>query len=126
MATIDRFRDALKSGKLPEDQGGQALTAQTKYDFLAAVHSMEQLEDLIAVRALRAKKREALRKKFVETSRATLQGFLEKEDGLSDVKAIDATIKVLMACRDEFLKLAGEEQEDRILGKAVQDGVTAK
>ena len=87
---------------------------------------MEQIEDLLAVRALRAKKREALRKKFVETSRTALQGFLEKEDGLSDVKAIDATIKVLMTCRDEFLKLAGEEQEDRILGKAIQDGITAK
>lgn len=126
MATIERFREALKKGKLPPEQGGQELTAQTKYDFLAAVHTMEQIEDLLAVRALRAKKREALRKKFVETSRTALQGFLEKEDGLSDVKAIDATIKVLMTCRDEFLKLAGEEQEDRILGKAIQDGITAK
>ena len=126
MATIDRFKDILKKGKLPKEQGGQALTPQTKYDFLAAVHTMDQIEQLAEALDTRAKKRASLKKKFEETSRNALQSFLEKEDAFSSTKNIEATIKVLLTCHNEFLKMEGEEQEDRILGKLIQDGITAK
>lgn len=126
MATIDRFRDMLKQGKLPKEQGGQALTPQTKYDFLAAVHTMDQIEQLAAALETRAKKRDSLRKKFEETSRTAIKGFLENENAFSNSKNIASTIKVLITCHNEFLKMEGEEQEDKALGKLIQDGITAK
>jgi len=126
MATIDRFKDILKQGKLPKEQGGQALTPQSKYDFLAAVHTMDQIEQLAEAIETRSKKRAALRKKFEETSRTALQSFLEKEDAFSNTKNIEAALKVLLTCHSEFLKMEGEEQEERALGKLIQDGITAK
>ncbi len=126
MATIDRFKDMLKNGKLAKDQGGLPLSPQTKYDFLAAVHTMDQIEQLAEALDSRAKKRASLKKKFEETSRTALQSFLEKEDSFSSTKNIEAAIKVLLTCHNEFLKMEGEEQEDRILGKFIQDGITAK
>ncbi len=126
MATIDRFKEMLKNGKLSKDQGGAPLSPQTKYDFLAAVHTMDQIEQLAQALETRAKKRASLKKKFEETSRTALQGFLDKEDAFSSTKNIEATIKVLLTCHNEFLKMEGEEQEDRILGKFIQDGITAK
>ncbi|HCB92409.1 MAG TPA: hypothetical protein DEP57_01110 [Selenomonas sp.] len=126
MATIDRFRDMLKQGKLPKEQGGQALTPQTKYDFLAAVHTMDQIEKLAEALESRAKKRDSLRKKFEETSRNAIKGFLEKDDAFSNSKNLASVVKILITCHNEFLKMEGEEQEDKALGKLIQDGITAK
>lgn len=126
MATIDRFKDILKQGRLPEEQGGQPLTAQTKYDFLAAAHTMDQILELTATLEKRAKKRSSLREKLAATSRKALQKLMDHDDGFSRVKDVDAAINVLTACRTELLALEGEEQSEKALKKIIADGITAK
>ena len=126
MATIDRFKDILKQGRLPEDQGGQPLTAQTKYDFLAAAHTMDQILELTATLEKRAKKRDSLREKLAQTSRKAIQKLLDSEEGFSRVKDVDATISVLTACRMELSTMDGEEQAEKALKKIIADGITAK
>ncbi len=125
MATADRFKECLKSGKLPAELGGKALNAQTKYDYLAAVHTMEQIEALAEAIKARGKKRKVLKDKLLESTRNTLQGILDDEKSLQTVKGLDSAIKVLMACRVEFMRLEGEEQESKALGKLIEDGVSA-
>lgn len=126
MATIDRFKDMLKQGHLPKEQGGQALTAQTKYDFLAAVHTMDQLQALEAAFDKRAQKRATLQEKLLATSRATLQKLLEDEEGLASLRDLDAAIKVLTACRTELLTIETEQRTEKALAKFIADGITAK
>ena len=126
MATIDRFKDILKKGHLPEEQGGQALTAQTKYDFLAAAHTMDQILELAATLEKRAKKRESLREKLAQTSRKALQKLMDNEEGFTRAKEVDAALGVLTACRTELAAIEGEEQAEKVLKKIIADGITAK
>lgn len=125
MATIDRFKECLKTGKLPKELGGKALDAQTKYDFLAAVHTMDQIEALAENLKARAKKREALKQKLVESTRSTLQGMLDDEDGLNTAKKLEDAMKVLEACCIELSKLEGADHDAKAVGKMIQDGVSA-
>ena len=47
MATIDRFKDAVEMGTITDANDLEVpLSAQMKYDYLAAVHTMEQLDKL--------------------------------------------------------------------------------
>ena len=126
MSTIDRFKDILKKGRLPEEQGGQALTAQMKYDCLAAAHTMDQILELAAAFEKRAKKRDSLREKLSATTRKALQKLLDSEAAFSRTKDIDAAINVLAACRAELLTMEGEEQSEKALKKLIADGITAK
>ena len=126
MATIDRFKDILKSGHLPKEQGGQALTAQTKYDFLAAAHTMDQILELTATLEKRAKTRASLREKLAATSRKSIQKLMDSENGFSRIKELDAALKVLTACRMELAAMEGEEQAEKALKKIIADGITAK
>ena len=127
MATVDRFKDMLKSGSLLPELGGNSLTAQAKYDFLAAVHTMEQIENVQAIIAKRSKKRAEFKKKFAHTVKNTLQNLLDKEDEeIADAQNIESAVKALLACHNELLKLEGEEKEDAIIAELVKDGVTAK
>ncbi|MBR3621816.1 MAG: hypothetical protein IKN43_00495, partial [Selenomonadaceae bacterium] len=64
MSTMERFQAVVKEGALPGELGGASLTAQAKYDFLAAYHSMEQLTAVIEAIEKRKKKRENLKEKI--------------------------------------------------------------
>ncbi len=126
MATVDRFKDIVKKGHLPEEQGGQALTAQMKYDCLAAAHTMEQILELAAAFEKRAKKRDSLREKLSATTRKALQKLMDSEEAFSRTKDIDAAINILAACRTELLMMEGEELSEKALKKIIADGITAK
>ena len=125
MAVIDRFKGILEMGKIMTDGASLKLDAQLKYDYLAAVHSMEQLEDLAKEFKERNKKREDFKAKLITNCRNTLKGLVDNENGLKELKNIDHAIKVLSDCRTELLKLEGATHESRKLAKKIEDGVSA-
>ena len=101
------------------------LDAQLKYDYLAAVHTMEQLQDLAAEFKDRNKKREDFKAKLLNSCRNTLKNLVEDENGLKELKNIDHAIKLLNDCRTELLKLEGAAHESHKLAKKIEDGVSA-
>ena len=101
------------------------LDAQLKYDYLAAVHTMEQLQDLANEFKDRNKKREDFKSKLLNSCRNTLKNLVDDENGLKELKNIDHAIKVLSDCRTELLKLEGQVHESRKLAKKIEDGVSA-
>ena len=126
MATIDRFKAAIKNGKLASESGSiVALTAQMKYDYLAAIHTMEQIEELAETIKERTEKRNALREKIISSCRNTLKNLIENEKALTEIKHIDHALKVLNECRSEILKMEAQNHEDKKLGKVIEDGVSA-
>ncbi len=125
MATLDRFKDALKIGISFGDGGpNRQLTAQMKYDYLAAVHTMEQLTNLTAEFEERKKRRDALREKLSDSCRKSLQKIAEG-DGILTVKQIDSAIKGLTEFRNELVKLDSVEGESEKLFKFIEDGISA-
>ena len=125
MATEDRFRSILENGKIVTDEGSLNLSAQLKYDYLAAVHTMEQLENLQKVMEDRHKKREALREKLATSCFNALKMLTDDKEKLKDVKSIDAALRVLNECRTEMIKLASSDHEAEKLGKEIRDGISA-
>ena len=125
MATIDRIQAIVDRGRLITDEGSVTLTAQVKYDLLAAVHTMEQIENLQKLMATREKKREALRDKIITSCFNALKIFVDDKEKLKDIKSIDAALRVLNECRTEMLKLQSEDYETRKMHKEIQDGVSA-
>ena len=125
MATIDRFKGILKDGKIFTEGASLKLDAQLKYDYLAAVHTMEQLEDLAAEIKDRNKKRDDLKAKLLNSCRNTLKNLVDDDNGLKEIKNIDHAIKVLSDCRTELLKLEGAAHENKKLAKKIEDGVSA-
>ncbi|MBR2179165.1 MAG: hypothetical protein IJ862_02060 [Selenomonadaceae bacterium] len=125
MATIDRFKDALQIGKIFTEGASMKLDAQLKYDYLAAVHTMDQLQDLATEFKDRNKKRDDFKAKLLNSCRNTLKNLVDDENGLKDLKNIDHAIKVLNDCRTELLKLDGAAHESHKLAKKIEDGVSA-
>ena len=125
MATIDRFKDIMKQGRISVGSDYLKLDAQLKYDCLAAIHTMEQLESLAATFKEREKKREAFKAKLLENCRNTIKTLVYDENALKEVKNIDHAIKVLNDCRTELLKLEGAAHEGHKLAKKIEDGVSA-
>ena len=125
MATVDRIQAILDRGKLVTDEGSVTLTAQIKYDLLAAVHSMEQLENLQKTMETRQTKREALRDKIVTSCFNALKTLTEDKNKLKDVKSIDAALRVLNECRTELIKLSSADHEAIKMQKEIKDGVSA-
>ena len=125
MATIDRFKEILNTGKIFTEGASMKLDAQLKYDYLAAVHTMEQLEDLAAEIKDRNKKRDDFKAKLLNSCRNTLKNMVEDPNGLKELKNIDHALKVLNDCRTELLKLEGGAHESRKLAKKIEDGVSA-
>ena len=125
MAVKDRFQGILEMGKIMTDGASLKLDAQLKYDYLAAIHSMEQLEELAKEFKERNKKREDLKAKLLNSCRNSLKNLVENENALKEVKNIDHAIKVLSDCRTELLKLEGQSHESRKLAKNIEDGVSA-
>ena len=96
-----------------------------KYDYLAAIHTMEQIEELAETIKERTEKRNALREKIISSCRNTLKNLIENEKALTEIKHIDHALKVLNECRSEILKMEAQNHEDKKLGKVIEDGVSA-
>ena len=124
MAVMERFQEILKSGELPKDMGGARLPAQAKYDFLAALHTMEQLTDVIEALDKRKKKRETFKGKIVDTCKKSIAKLLE-EDGINTAKDVEKAIEILEACKKELATMEGEEKADNGIAKLVQGGISA-
>ena len=125
MATIDRFKDALDSGiALSDSEKTVPLTAQMKYDYLAAVHTMDQLLNLSDEFQARKKRRTAFTEKISNACKMSLKKIVEN-DGILTTKQIDSAMKVLKDCHDELLKLESVSHESDKLAKFIEDGVSA-
>ena len=125
MATIDRFKTALKIGiSFKDGESLKPLTAQMKYDYLAAVHTMEQLTNLVNEFEERKKRRAEFREKLSTSCKLSLKKFVESDELLT-LKQIDNAIKGLMECRNELAKMDSAEHESEKLFKFVEDGISA-
>lgn len=125
MATIDRFKDALDSGiALSDSERTVPLTAQMKYDYLAAVHTMDQLMNLHDEFQARKKRRVAFREKISNACKMSLKKIVESNEVLT-TKQISAAIKALNDCHDELLKIESVSNECDKLEKFIADGVSA-
>lgn len=125
MATIDRFKTALKIGiSFKDGESLRPLTAQMKYDYLAAVHTMDQLTNLANEFEERKKRRAALREKLSDSCRKSLKKIADGEDVLT-LKQIDSAIKGLREFRDELFKMETLDKESEKLAKLIEDGVSA-
>lgn len=123
MGTFERFQDALKNGTVTPE-GGEKLSAQLKYDYLAAVHTMEQILNLEKEFKSRKERREQLLEKISASAKKSLQKIVESE-GVFTLKQIDAAITGLQECRSEILKIEHSEKIDGKLSKIIKDGVSA-
>lgn len=123
MGTFERFQDALKNGTVTPE-GGEKLSPQLKYDYLAAVHSMEQILNLEKEFKNRKKNRDQLLERISNSCRMSLKKIVESE-GVFTVKQLDAALKGLQECRSEILKLEHSEHIDEKLSKFIVDGVSA-
>lgn len=124
MATIDRFREFMDSGKIKSGDVDVPLSAQLKYDCLSAIHTMEQLENLAAEIASRKKYRTELREKLLKSCSQSLKKLGEDEEELT-IKKIDAAIKMLVELRQEIIKLDSAGKESDKLASFIRDGVSA-
>lgn len=122
--TIDRFRIPLEDGEIEADGEYLKMTAQMKYDYLAAIHSMEQLLNVIEAMNKQTAKRANLREKISNSCKMSLKKLIETPE-LITIKQIDATIQGLQDCRNELLKLETADKETSRLHELVKDGVSA-
>lgn len=123
MAVMDRFQSILKEGVLPKDMGGANLSAQAKYDFLTAVNSMKQLTDVIETLDKRKKKRDTFKGKILDTCKKSLSKFVEGD--IRSSRDVEKVVEVLAACKKELTEMEAEEAADKVIGKLVEDGVSA-
>ena len=125
MATIDRFKEAIEHGRISVGGGAAApLSAQMKYDYLAAIHTMEQLTNLAAEMETRNEYREKLKAELLKSCCQSLKKFVDDENGLT-IKKIDAAIKMLNDCRYEVSKIESATRESNKLFEMIKDGVSA-
>lgn len=123
MGTFERFQDALKNGTVTPE-GGEQLSAQLKYDYLAAVHTMEQLMNLEKEFKARKERRNQLLEKISTSCRMSLKKIVDSE-GVFTLKQIDSAITGLQECRSEILKIEHSERIDGKLANIIKDGVSA-
>ena len=123
-STVERFKEPLQKGAI--EAGGQSLKmdAQLKYDYLAAIHSMEQLLNVIEAMDKQNKKRANLREKISNSCKMSLKKLVENDEIIT-LKQIDSTIQGLQDCRNELLKLETADKETAKLFEFVKDGVSA-
>ena len=124
MTTIERFKEPLQNGEIEVDGNSIKMNAQMKYDYLAAVHSMEQLLNVIEMINKQNKKRENLREKISNSCKMSLKKLVESDEIIT-LKQIDSTIQGLQDCRNEMLKLETADKETAKLFECVKDGVSA-
>lgn len=125
MAIIDRFKDALESGTITDANDLEVpISAQMKYDYLAAVHTMEQLEKLLREIENRKRSREDLKADLYKSCKQAIKKLAEDEKPLS-LKRIDDAIKLLKDCRREIMKIDSAAKESEKLTEFVKDGISA-
>ena len=124
LATIDRFKEILAKGGFAIDGKFVPLTAQLKYDCMAAVHTMEEILSLAAEIQKRNHKRDKLRDKISSSFKLSLKKFVEDEEPIT-LKKIDAAIQGLHECRRELLKIETADKETEHLAEYIKDGITA-
>ena len=125
MATVDRFKEAVDKGRISVGGGAAApLSAQMKYDYLAAIHTMEQLTNLAAEMENRSEYREKLKAELLKSCCQSLKKIADDQNGLT-VKKIDAAIKMLSDCRYEGTKIESATRESNKLFDLIKDGVSA-
>ena len=125
MATIDRFKDAVDAGTIIDANDLEVpLSAQLKYDYLAAIHTMEQLEKLAREIENRKRSRAKLEDELFKSCKQVLKKLADDEKPLT-LKKIDDAIKTLNDCRREVMKIDSAARESEKLAKLIKDGVSA-
>ena len=125
MATIDRFKEAVEHGRISVGGGAAApLSAQMKYDYLAAIHTMEQLTNLAEEIEVRNDYRKKLKAELLKSCCQSLKKVADDESSLT-LKKIDATIKTLIDFRCEIAKIDSATRESEKLFDLIKDGVSA-
>ena len=125
MATVDRFKEVVESGIIMDADDMEApLSPQMKYDFMAAINSIEQLESLIAEIANRKKYRAKLKGELLKSCCQSLKKLADNEEDFT-LRKIDMTIKMLSDCRYEVTKIDSAEKETEKLAKLIRKGVSA-
>lgn len=124
MAVIDRFKDALESNKITDANDLEVpMSAQMKYDYLAAVHTMEQLEKLAREFENRKRARTKLKDELFKSCKQAIKKLAADEN--ITLKKIDDAIKILKDCRREVMKIDSAERESNKLASFIKDGVSA-
>lgn len=125
MATIDRFKEVLESGTIIDANDMEApLSAQMKYDYLAAVHTMEQLDKLAREIENRKRSRTNLKADLFKSCKQALKKLADDENELT-LKKIDDAVKILTDCRREIMKIDSATRESNKLFDLIKDGVSA-
>ena len=125
MATIDRFKEALEAGTTIDANDLEVpLSAQMKYDYLAAIHTMEQLEKLAREIENRKRSRAKLEEELFKSCKQMLKKISDDQKPLT-LKKIDDAIKTLTDCRREIMKIDSAARESDKLAKLIKDGVSA-
>lgn len=125
MATIDRFKEAVDAGTIIDANDLEVpLSAQMKYDYLAAVHTMEQLEKLAREIENRKRSRAKLEDELFKSCKQVLKKLADDEKPLT-LRKIDDAIKTLNDCRREIMKIDSAARESEKLAKLIKDGVSA-
>ena len=125
MATLDRFKEAVETGTTIDANDLEVpLSAQMKYDYLAAIHTMEQLEKLAREIENRKRSRVKLEDELFKSCKQLLKKLADSEKPLT-LKKIDDAIKTLKDCRREIMKIDSAARESEKLAKLIKDGISA-
>ena len=124
MATIERFKQALARGGVPAEGKVVPLTPQMRYDYLSAVHTMEQLTKLAEEITKRNEHRDKLTEKISASCKLALKKIVDSDETIT-VKIIDSAIQGLRECRNELLKIEAADKESDKLAECIRDGVSA-
>lgn len=125
MSTMDRFKEAVENGTITDANDLEVpLSAQMKYDYLAAVHTMEQLEKLAREIENRKRSRTNLKEDLFKSCKQAIKKIAADENPLT-LKKIDETIKILTDCRREIMKIDSAARESNKLAEFIKDGVSA-
>ena len=125
MATLDRFKEAVETGTTIDANDLEVpLSAQMKYDYLAAIHTMEQLEKLAREIENRKRSRIKLEDELFKSCKQLLKKLADSEKPLT-LKKIDDAIKTLKDCRREIMKIDSAARESEKLAKLIKDGISA-
>lgn len=125
MSVVERFKDIVDAGKITDANDlDTPMSAQMKYDCLAAIHSMEQLEKLLREMENRKRSRTNLKADLFKSCKQAIKKIADDDKELT-LKKIDDAIKILNDCRREIMKLEAAEKESNKLAVFVKDGVSA-
>ena len=125
MATIDRFKEAVESGTITDAHDLEVqLSAQMKYDYLAAIHTMEQLDKLAREFENHKRSRAKLKEELFKSCKQAIKKLADDDKELT-LKKIDEATKILTDCRREIMKIDSAAREGDKLAKLIKDGVSA-